>query len=228
MSKIAGEDLRAAINKIQAEKDKTKFVQTVELQIKLRNYDPAKDKRFAGMLSLFTNFLIILGSVKLPAETRPKFKVCILGDHKHCEDAKKLGLDFKTEKDLTNMNKNKKIIKKFADGYHAFLASDSLIKKIPRIMGPGLSKAGKFPGVLTPTDDITVKIAELKQTVKFQLKKEVNLATPVGHLNQTEEQLLNNITMSINFLVSLLKKNWQNIGSITIKGTMTKPIRIYP
>lgn len=42
--------------------------------------------------------------------------------------------------DLKKLNKNKKLIKKLARKYDAFVASDSLIKQIPRILGPGLSK----------------------------------------------------------------------------------------
>ena len=42
--------------------------------------------------------------------------------------------------DLKKLNKNKKLIKKLARKYDAFLASDSLIKQIPRLLGPGLSK----------------------------------------------------------------------------------------
>ena len=45
--------------------------------------------------------------------------------------------------DLKKLNKNKKLIKKLARKYDAFIASDSLIKQIPRLLGPGLSK-GKF------------------------------------------------------------------------------------
>lgn len=42
--------------------------------------------------------------------------------------------------DLKKLNKNKKLIKKLARKYDAFIASDSLIKQIPRLLGPGLSK----------------------------------------------------------------------------------------
>jgi large subunit ribosomal protein L10Ae len=36
-----------------------------------------------------------------------------------------------------------------------------------------------------------------------------------------------NIQVAVNFLVSLLKKNWQNIKSLHIKSTMGKVHRIY-
>jgi large subunit ribosomal protein L10Ae len=45
--------------------------------------------------------------------------------------------------DLKKLNKNKKLIKKLARKYDAFVASDTLIKQIPRLLGPGLSK-GEF------------------------------------------------------------------------------------
>lgn len=36
-----------------------------------------------------------------------------------------------------------------AKSYHAFLASESVIKQIPRLLGPGLNKAGKFPSPIS-------------------------------------------------------------------------------
>lgn len=46
---------------------------------------------------------------------------------------------------LKKLNKNKKLVKKLAKKYHAFLASEAVIKQIPRLLGPGLNKAGKYP-----------------------------------------------------------------------------------
>ena len=36
-----------------------------------------------------------------------------------------------------------------------------------------------------------------------------------------------NIQITVNFLVSLLKKNWQNVRSLYIKSTMGRPVRLY-
>ena len=67
-SKLSSETVRDTVKAIQqASKDKKrKFLETVELQIALKNYDLSKDKRFSG-------------SVRLPYMPRPKFSVCILG-----------------------------------------------------------------------------------------------------------------------------------------------------
>ena len=58
-----------------------------------------------------------------------------------------------------------------AKKYDAFLASDTLIKQIPRILGPGLNKAGKFPTMLMHSESMTTKVDEVKATIKFQMKK---------------------------------------------------------
>ena len=214
MSKIPGDQLREAIKAVKTGAEGKKFVHSVDLQVRLKQYDPQKDKRFSG-------------SVRLPYQCKPNMSVCIFGDAFHTEAAEKAGVPFMTVEDLKKLNKNKKLIKKLAKKYGAFLASDSLIKTIPRILGPGLNKAGKFPGLLTRGDNIPDKIKDIRSTVKFQLKKEINLGCAIGNIQMTEDQIQANVNMTINFLVSLLKKNWQNVGSITIKSTHGIPQRIY-
>ena len=73
--------------------------------------------------------------------------------------------------DLKKLNKQKKLVKKLAKKYDAFLASESLIKQIPRLLGPGLNKAGKFPSLLSHGDNIDEKVKDLQSTIKFQMKK---------------------------------------------------------
>ena len=191
-----------------------KFVETIELQIGLKNYDPQKDKRFNG-------------TVSLPVIPRPKLKMCILGDAKHCEEATGNGIDSMDVEALKKLNKNKKLIKKLAKKYNHFLASESVIKQIPRLLGPGLNKAGKFPTLCTHNEPLENKVNGIRSQVKFQLKKVLCLAVAVANVEQTEREIFVNVQTSVNFLVSLLKKNWQNVKSLYIKSTMGPPFRLF-
>merc|ERR1711920_644742 len=216
MSKVPKETLYECVQAVlsAATDKKRKFTETIDLQIGLKNYDPQKDKRFSG-------------TIKLKHIPRPKFSVCIFGDQQHCDEAKAKGIPYMSAEDLKKLNKDKKKVKKLAKKYDAFMASESLIKQIPRLLGPGLNKAGKFPSLLTHSYDIEAKINDLKSTIKFQMKKVLCLNVAVGNVTMNEDQLVQNIHLAINFLVSLLKKHWQNVRSLYIKSSMGPAQRLY-
>merc|ERR1711871_706471 len=209
-------NLKKAITTVlEGSKEKPrKFLETVELQIALKDYDTARDKRFAG-------------TVKLPHVPRPRMKICTLGDAAHCEQAQKLNMNFKSVEDLKKLNKNKKLVKKLAQQFDAFLASQVLIPQIPRLLGPGLNKAGKFPTLITASDNIENKANDVKSQVKFQLKKVLCMGVAIGNVGMSPDEMRQNSLMAINFLVSLLKKNWNNIRRLHLKSTMGKPFTIY-
>merc|ERR1712072_675976 len=100
-----------------------------------------------------------------------------------CEQAQNLGLPFRSVDDLKKLNKNKKLVKKLAMQYDAFLASQVLIPQIPRLLGPGLNKAGKFPTLITHNEPISQKITEVQSTIKFQMKKVLCVGVAVGHVD---------------------------------------------
>jgi large subunit ribosomal protein L10Ae len=207
-------------------------VETIELQITLKNYDPQKDKRFSGSIrfdpvvtlflfcpehgpsffSFFFCFTHVLkfvhsfSTASLPHIPKPRMKICMLGDAAHIEKANAINLASMDAEALRKLNKNKKLVKKLAKQYDQFVASPSLIKQIPKLLGPGLNKAGKFPVLVNNDEDLGAKIDELKGTIKFQMKKVLTLGVAVGHVGMVPEQLLQNISQSVNFLVSLLKK----------------------
>merc|ERR1712139_724030 len=175
MSKIAADGLRDTIKQIKAAsaEKKRKFVESIELQIVLKNYDTQKDKRFAG-------------SIKLPNIPRPRMSCCILGDAKHVEQAKAAGIPCMDVEGLKSLNKDKKKVKKLANSYNFFLASATVMKQIPRLLGPTMHKLGKFPTLLEHTDDANEKIDSIRGTVKFQLKKVLTLGVAVAHVEMTE------------------------------------------
>jgi len=218
MSKLSAETVTEAIDAILAAstEKKRKFLETIELQVALKNYDPQKDARFSGNL-------------RLPFVPKEKYSVCILGDAKDIEKAAAAGVTGKSVEDLKKLNRDKKLVKKLASQFSAFLASASLIRKIPRLLGPGLNKAGKFPVVLNSGDDISAKVLDMKATIKFQLKskKTTCMGLAVANVGMTADDINTNVIMSINFLASLLPKNWMQVKRLYLKSTMGPVQRIY-
>lgn len=208
----AGETVKVLGEEKQGKK--RNFTETVEIQITLKNYDPVRDKRFSG-------------TFKLPKVPRPNLKCCMLGNAAHCEQADRIGVDHMSVEDLKKLNKNKKLVKKLAKRYDFFLASDNMIKQIPRLLGPGLTKAGKFPTLLASGEDMQEKINEVRSTIKFQMKKVMCLNVAVGNIEMEKQEIVVNTQLAANFLASLLKKQWQNIGQIYIKSTMGPALQIY-
>merc|ERR1712002_1447629 len=107
---------------------------------------------------------------------------------------------------LKKLNKDKKLVKKLAKKYDGFVASATMI---------------------THSDKMVEKISDIKGTIKFQMKKVLCLAVAVGHVEMTEDELAQNIFLAVNFLVSLLKKNWQNVRSLYVKSSMGPVQRLY-
>jgi len=193
---------------------KRNFVETIEMQVTLKNYDPQREKRFSG-------------TFKLPTIPRTGLKCCVLGNAAHCEQADRIGVAHMSVEDLKKLNKNKKLVKKLAKRYDFFLASNNMIKQIPRLLGPGLTKAGKFPTLLNSNEDMQEKINEVKSTIKFQMKKVMCLNVAVGNVALSKQENIVNVQLAANFLASLLKKQWQNIGVIYIKSTMGPSQQIF-
>ncbi|KAM5536968.1 hypothetical protein V8D89_009297 [Ganoderma adspersum] len=216
-SKLSVSSVRGSIGELLAKsngENKRNFMETIELQIGLKNYDPQRDKRFSG-------------AIKLPHVPRPRMSVCIFADAADIDRAKQIDLEHKSIDDLKKLHKNKKLVKKLTKQYDTFLASEALIKQLPRVLGPGLARSGKFPMPVSHAEDLQNRLTEVRSTVKFQLRKWICLGVAVGHVRMSDDQVLANVMLSINFLVSLLKKNWQNVKSLHIKSTMGKPIRLY-
>jgi large subunit ribosomal protein L10Ae len=197
-SKVTKEVLQECIKEMREKTKERKFAQTVELQVALKDYDPAKDKRFVG-------------SVKLPNCPRPALKICLIADEKHKDEAKAANIDnleVVTLDELKKYNKDKKLIKKWAKKYYLLLATDSLVKKVPVVVGPILSRIGRFPQPITHNEPLKNKVDDVRSTVKWQLKKVTNLNVAVGNEKMEDKEIQQNVSMSLNFLASLLKKQW--------------------
>ena len=214
-SKITNEWIKTCIGKCKDKSKERKFRQTIELQVGLKDYDPSKDKRFTG-------------SVRLPNIPRPNMKICFIADQKHADEvaAKGVNVEIMTLDNLKKFNKDKKIIKKWAKKYAVLIATDSIVKQLPKIVGPHLNKIGKFPQPVTHNEPIDKKVDDIKASIKWQLKKVTNLNVAIANEDMNEEEIRQNVAMGLNFLASLLKKQWQNIKTVHIKTTMGKSVKL--
>ena len=214
-SKVSNEHLVSCVADMLKNTKERKFRQTVELQISLKDYDPAKDKRFVG-------------SVALPNCPRENLKICLIADAKHQDEAKNNELDcaVTTLDELKQFNKDKKKIKGWAKQYSILIATDSLVKKIPAVCGPTLNRIGMFPQPVSHNVPLKTKVNEIRSTVKWQLKKVTCMNVAAGNEEMTTEQLRSNITTALNFLASLTKKGWHNIKTVNIKTTMGKAVKV--
>lgn len=219
MSKIGSEKMKECIHKmLTVDHKQRKFVETIDLQIGLKDIDPNKDKRFAG-------------TVKLPHIVRPRLKLCVIADAKHIDQCKAANIDYidadSLKKKIDPADKKGKELKKWARKYRILFVSESLVRQLPKLGGPLLTRWGKFPFVIKTADSVKAKVDEQLASVKFQLKKVLCLAVAVGNVGMTEDQIRQNLTMAINYLVSLLKKGWNNIKSLYIRTTMGKPVALF-
>lgn len=214
-SKINNATVAEGITDLRKIMKERKFTETIELQIGLKDYDPQKDKRFVG-------------SVRLPNNPRPTLKICIIADEKHKDEVNnnKVDIEVIDLDTLKKFNKDKKLIKGWAKKYSLLIASDTVLKKVPVVVGPILNRIQMFPQVVTHNDPLKMKVEDIRSSVKWQLKKVTCLAAAVGSANMTDDELRTNIMMSLNFLVSLLKKGWHNMKSVHIKSTMSKSIKL--
>mmetsp|Transcript_25872 Transcript_25872/g.59701 ORF Transcript_25872/g.59701 Transcript_25872/m.59701 type:complete len:220 (-) Transcript_25872:42-701(-) len=192
------------------------FRESIELQVGLRGYDRRKDKAISAR-------------VWLPHMPRPRMRVGILGNEADCEKARSLGLFCMSRDEMAAFNKNKKRIKRlFLSAAEQLLASDSLIRSIPRLLGPTLHKLGRFPAALMADDDLELRVAEMKCLVRIRQKPRgiSCLGLAVGHRDMLLTELKMNCLVAINFVVSILKQYWTSVKSIHLKSTMGKAIRL--
>ena len=61
--------------------------------------------------------------------------------------------------------------------------------------------AGKFPTPVSPAEDLSNKLTEVRSTIKFQLKKVLCLGVAVGHVQMSEDQVLGNVMLSMPFVL---------------------------
>jgi len=106
-SKLSVSSVRGNVKEILAEatgEKRRNFVETIELQIGLKNYDPQRDKRFSGTVKCvqpsLMSFMFFDVCYRLPHVPRPRMSICILADAADIDRAKQIELEYMSVDDL--------------------------------------------------------------------------------------------------------------------------------
>jgi len=189
----------------------TKFNQTVEVSTNL-GIDPRQSDQN------------VRGSVALPHGIGKSVRVAVFAQGENAEKAKAAGADIVGGDDLAQQIKAGTM-----DFYVALATPDMMgvVGPLGRVLGPrGLMPS---PRSGTVTTDITAAVKEFKAgKIEFRSDKGGNVAAPVGKINFTEEQLIENITSFLNHLKSVKPAAAKGtyIRTVTISATMSPGIRV--
>jgi large subunit ribosomal protein L1 len=127
--------------------------------------------------------------------------------------------------------KEKKELKPLVKNYDFFIAGAKLMPSVATTFGKVLGPTGKMPspqlGVLMTEDSNSIKqlLAKIEKSIKIRLK-EPSAKISIGKESMKDEEIIENVEAVYNGLVNVLPTKKENVKSILIKMTMTKPIKV--
>lgn len=189
----------------------TKFNQTVEVSTHL-GIDPRQSDQN------------VRGSVALPHGIGKAVRVAVFAQGDNAEKARAAGADIVGADDLAQQ------IKGGTMDFDVALATPDMmgvVGPLGRVLGPrGLMPS---PRSGTVTTDIASAVREFKAgKIEFRNDKGGNVAVPVGKINFTEDQLVENINAFLAYLRTLKPATSKGtyIHTISVSATMSPGVRV--
>ncbi|KAH9386164.1 large subunit ribosomal protein L10Ae [Nematocida major] len=209
------EAIISAIEKVISEvkPKKVEAGETIEVRVGIKGYDPARDKRFRG-------------EVTLPYLKRKEEKVLVLADI-HLTNALEGSnipyISFDEFKGKTPEAKKRR--KKLVKQYHSFISVPTLYK----VFEPAIFAGKKKPVYMIKNiNEIKNYYEDVKRKIQLNLKADLLIGFPVGTTKMSANEVSQNTSTAMTALIGLLKKGIQNLRSVDIKTDQGKPIRYFP
>jgi large subunit ribosomal protein L1 len=211
---LSNQQLAELVKKGKEQSKETKFTQSVETIVKLKDVDPKKTD------------LNINEIIYLPHPTKSQAKVCFIGTGDLAVRAKNAKADMVMDpSQLENYAGSKKDAKKLARTYDFFLADTALMPRIGKILGQALGPKGKIPTPVPPNAPVEGMIQRMRTAVRVRSRGSLGVATKVGDSTLTEEHLADNILVAVQAISKKLPNGDRNIKTIMVKTTMGKPAK---
>ncbi len=201
-------DILEALKKLR-ESEKRKFNQSVDLIVNLKSFDVKRES-----VNLFLHLPHKVKDVKMAAFL----------------EKNNSAIDTIPRADF-DIYKDKKKIKVLIKKYDFFLSSAKLMPAVATTFGRYLGPVGKMPnpqlGVIK--DETEKEIQELMNKISKVIKiksKEPSLKFSIGKENMSDEAIADNVEYAFNNIFAALPKAKENLKSVMIKFTMTKPVKV--
>jgi large subunit ribosomal protein L1 len=199
-----------SLEELRKKAPKRNFTQSVDLIINLKDFDTRKDS-----LNTFA---------QLPFPPSEK-RICAFIERPN------KAFDFCiTKLDFDKWN-DKKEIKRLARDYDFFASIPQLMSLVATKFGRILGPLGKMPspqlGLITSQDELSMQeLAEKMRKIVRIKAKEPSVKIMIGKENMENEKIAQNAEIVYNAAVNALPRKKENIKSVMIKLTMSKPVKL--
>lgn len=189
--------------------EKRKFAQSVDLIVNLKGIDMKRES--------------VNGVFELPHKIKDK-QICAFFNEKS-NIVKTI-----TKPEFARF-KEKKDLKRLVEQYDFFIASAPLMPLVAATFGKALGPAGKMPspqlGIVTQENDKVVEELVKKITKSIKIRgKEPSIKVSIGKETMDDKQVIENVEAAYKGIVNILPNKKENVRSVAIKLTMTKPIKL--
>lgn len=211
---LSNQQLADLVKKGKEQSKETKFAQSVDAIITLKDVDPKKTD------------LNINEIVYLPHPATKKGKVCFIGSGDLAVRAKNAKADMVMDpSQLENYGGSKRDAKKLVRSYDFFLADTALMPRIGKVLGQAMGPKGKIPTPVPQNASVETMINRMRTAVRVRSRGSLGVMSRVGDSNLTEAQISENILAMVGAVTKKLPNGDKNIKTIMVKTTMGKPAK---
>jgi large subunit ribosomal protein L1 len=211
---LSNQQLAELAKKGKEQAKETKFTQSLEVMISLKEVDPKKTD------------LNINEIVYLPHPTAKQARLCFIGSGDLAIRAKNAKANLVMDpSQLENYGGSKRDAKKLARSYDFFLADTALMPRIGKVLGQALGPKGKIPTPVPPNSPIEAMINRMRSAVRVRSRGSLGIMAKVGDSKLSEPEIADNIVAVVNAVSKKFPNGDKNIRTIMVKTTMGKPAK---
>ncbi|MGC9072127.1 MAG: 50S ribosomal protein L1 [Acidilobus sp.] len=209
---VSTERLVDAIKKAISVSKGTKFDQSVELIVTLRDFDPkGPEGRFREV-------------VFLPHKPPKEPAICVVAGGDLLLEAKKLGVNAISREDLQAMRGDKKKVKSVGRQCDWVLVSADLMGQVGSVLGPALGPRGKVPIAIPPRAALAELVENYKRATWVRVRGQPQIMTRIGTASMGVSEVAENASAVLNVIES--RMGAPKINTVYVKTTMGVPVQV--